>query len=95
MAFDIHDAKGFVAGGPSIGGLQNLRADLKSISKAAYPQLEALLTYGYATNPQRLKFEVQALSKQCPTDTVKQTLLEIGAAASKAKEIVILHNHVS
>lgn len=96
MAYDINDSNGFVAGGPSIGGLADLREELTARNAASlYPQLSMFLDKGYASNPSKLKFECQALSTLVKRTTVKQTLVELGLAANKAKDIVILHNHLS
>lgn len=93
MAYEIDDEQGFVAGGPSIGGLSDLKEELKHISPATYPQMANLLTYGYANSPSRLKYEVVALSRIVKSATVKQTLIELGKAAAKAVTIVILHDN--
>lgn len=95
MAYDLHDEQGFVAGGPSIGGLTDLRKSLSTISPAVYPQMASLLTYGFCSSPIRLKYEAVALSKQAQPASVKKTLIELGKAAAKSRTIVILHNHVS
>jgi hypothetical protein len=94
MAYDIYDEKDYVAGGPSIGGLSDLKDELKRISPATYPQMASLLTYGFAKSPMRLKYEAMALSKQVQSPTVKATLIELGKAAAKSQTIVILHNHL-
>lgn len=93
MAYEIDDEQGFVAGGPSIGGLSDLKAELKQVSPAVYPQMANLLTYGYANSPTRLKYEAIALSKIVKSPTVKATLIELGKAASKAITVVILHDN--
>lgn len=94
-AYDLYDEKGFVGGGPSINGLRVLKASLKSISPAVYPQMASLLKYGYANSPLRLKYEVVALCKAAKDLGAKNTLVQIGKVASKAKNIVILYDHVS
>jgi hypothetical protein len=93
MAYEICDEKGWIAGGPSIGGLSELKEELKKINPATYPQMASLLTHGYASNPTRLKYEAMALSKICKSKDVCSTLVELGKAAAKSKEIVILHDH--
>jgi hypothetical protein len=95
MAYDLHDSKGFVGGGPNINGLRALKIELSHVSPAVYPQMAMFMTYGYATSPLRLKYEAAALSKQCKDPGVKNTLLEISKISAKADSIVILHNHVS
>jgi len=94
MAYDIHDEDGYVGGGPSINGLRELKAELSRISTAVYPQMASLITNGYAASPARFKHECMALSKQVQGINVKKTLIELGKAASKAKTIVILHDHI-
>lgn len=95
MAYDLHDEKGFVGGGPSINGLRTLKAALASISPAVYPQMASLIKHGYANSPLRLKYETQALIKATNDLGAKSTLTQIGKVAAKAKSIVILHDHVN
>lgn len=94
MAYDIMNERGFVSGGPSIGGLDNIKTALDSISSATYPEMAAFLKYGFSTRPIRLKYEANALSKFMYDPTVKASLINIGLAASKSNDIVILHNHM-
>jgi hypothetical protein len=94
MAYDLHDEKGYVGGGPSINGLRALKADLVHVSPNVYPQMAMLLTHGFANSPLRLKYEAAALSKLVKNMGPRKTLIEIGKIAAKSKTIVILHNHL-
>jgi len=95
MAYDLHDEKGFVGGGPSINGLRVLKASLQHISPAVYPQMASLMKYGYANSPLRLKYETMALVKGVKDIGAKSTLVQIGKVAAKARTIVILHAHTN
>lgn len=95
MSYDIYDEKGYVAGGPSIGGMSDLKNAIKPLSAATYPQMSSLLKFGYSASPIRLKYEAMKLGKQVQSSTVAATLVELGKAAAKAQHIVILHNHLS
>jgi hypothetical protein len=100
MAYDIYSEKGYVAPGPSIGGLRDLKKDLtsKKVLSASNPQLASLVTNGYSPAPIRLKTECMALMKKYKTmfpKGVLSTLSELSQAAAKCGTIVILHDHVS
>lgn len=97
MSYDINgDGGKFVAGGPSIGGLSELKAEIaQRINPKTIPNVMQFLNDGHSTNPMRLMYEFQAVAKQVGIASVKKTCLEIAKAASKCKEIVILHNHLT
>ena len=97
MAYELFDSKGVVHNGPSIGGLADLKTELrvKHISSAMYPQMASFIHNGYANSPIRFKLECVALSRAVTDPTVKATLIELGKGSAKAKGIVILHDGVS
>lgn len=94
MSYAIYSEKGYIAPGPSIGGLRDLSNALtsKKINPVMYPQVSRLFQEGVANSPLRLRLECVALSKVVTQPDVKQTLIELGKAAAKAKTIVILHD---
>lgn len=94
MSYDIHGDQGvYVAGGPSIGGLADLKEELAK-SPNAFPQIIAFVDKGYSGNPVRLMYEFRMLAKRAKSDTVKKSCAEIAEACKKCKEVVILHNHL-
>lgn len=96
MSYDINgDGGNFVAGGPSIGGLSELKQEIAArINPKLIPNVVQFLNDGHSSNPSRLKYEFQAVAKQVKSPTVKKTCLEIAKAAGKCKDVVILHNHI-
>lgn len=90
MSYDLYNENGYVGPGPCINGLRQLKQATKSKSTIKYPTIAHLLKHGYAPSPILLKGEAMGLSREVTDKGVKATLLEIGKAASKSNDIVIL-----
>lgn len=90
MSYDLYNEKGYIGPGPCINGLKALKTAVKGLSTIKYPTIAQLLKHGYAVSPILLKHEAMEVSKQVTDKGVKASLIDIGKAASKSNDIVIL-----
>jgi hypothetical protein len=85
MAYNYADSRGWLALGPSIGGVTALFDALKKIDPRPYPNVHELLTTGECASPDAVNGEALRLARKIKNRDVKDTLLRMAKAAAKAK----------
>jgi hypothetical protein len=92
MAYKLNDVDGFIADGPSINGLREVKALLAEYKDQPRPALEQLLEYGHTTMLPALSVECANLANKTNDVDIKHTLKSLAAAARNAKELLIMEH---
>lgn len=91
MAYKFNDANGYLAAGPSVNGLKEIKALMKEYDDPR-PALEQLLQHGHTTMLPALAVEIRNLANKTNDKSTKHTLNSIYALAKKASEVLILEH---
>lgn len=92
MAYKFNDVNGFVADGPSINGLREVKQLMVEYKDWPRPALEQLLEHGHTDMLPALSVECKNLANKTNDKDIKSTLIKLAAAALKAKEVIIMEH---
>jgi hypothetical protein len=89
MGYELNDENGFIASGPSISGLRDMKHFFSSY-ETENPALREFFKEGCTTRTSTLAAECKGLALIATDEDIRESLKELGKSAKKAKGIVIL-----